>query len=282
MPTYIQSQSKTGYDRRYEDKVFPRDTKCVEMIDYIGTGGPVDDNGEITEGEPGNYFGVRYCRAESFYRCFANATFGGPCIVTIGEFPAEAYDERGEAVTDRTINMAACFRNSDIEILPHGCSRYMIHNMNNIFDRCSKLRSWTPQEMVNAGLAGVQDPNAPFILRSNGLAESAFLFNLAPQTMKRAFAGCTSYSGKAINAISWANLRNENAAAEFAEGCRFEPVYLNAIVSSLWWEFFIKKTVRTPLLKVDLGEGAVSGEVAKQARELIDAGIQLIGFEIKD
>lgn len=281
MPTYIQAQSKTGYDRRYEDKVFPKDTKCIEMIDYIGTGGPPDENGEITQGEPGNYFGVRYCRSESFYRCFANATFSGPCIVTIGEFPAEAYDERGEAITDKTINMAASFRDSDLEILPHGCSRYMIHNTNNMFDGCSKLRSWTPQEMVGAGIAGVNDPAAPHILRSNGLAEAAFLFNLAPQTMKKMFADCVSYNGRAINVISWANLRNENAASGFAEGCTFDPVYLNGIIASLHWEFFVKKTVRTPLLDVNLGSGVVSGETAKQARELIDAGVQLTGFEIK-
>ena len=36
--TYIRSQSRTGYDRRYEDKVFAPGTRCVEMVDYVGTG----------------------------------------------------------------------------------------------------------------------------------------------------------------------------------------------------------------------------------------------------
>ena len=101
--TYITAESRTGYDRRYEDKVFAADTRCIEMVDFVGTG---------------DQHGVYFCRAESFYRCFANATFNGPCIVEIGEFPADEYDERGEAITDTRINMAAAFRNSDLQILP--------------------------------------------------------------------------------------------------------------------------------------------------------------------
>jgi hypothetical protein len=274
--TYIRSQSRTGYDRRYEDKVFAPDTRCIEMVDYVGTG---DKPFGEDEG-PANYFGVYYCRSESFYRTFANATFGGPCIVDIGEFPAEAYDESGEAITDTRINMAAAFRHSDLEILPHGCSRYLIDNMNNMFEGCRKLRNWTPQEMEASGLANVRDPAAPRILKSNGIAESAFLYNLAPETMRYAFAGCLSYSGKALNAISWARLKSEKAAEGFAEGCRFEPYRLDAIISWIHREALVLKRVRTPLLNVDLGAGRVTGEVAKQARELIEFGIQLTGFEI--
>lgn len=279
--TYLRAQSRTGYDRRYEDKVFPAGTRCVEMVDYIGTGGEVDETGEmIGPGDPGNYYGVAYCRAESFYRCFAQARFGGPCIVDIGEFPAEAYDENGEAITDRRINMAACFKHSDLQILPHGCSRYMIGNANDMFAGTTSLRSWTPSEMVAAGLAGVKDPAAPRILHSNGIAQYAFLLNLAPETMKRMWAG-SSYDGTGVNAISWSGLKSETAAAGFAEGCVFDANFLDAIIARIYFEYKAGK-VRTPLLNVNLGDGVVSGGTAKMARELIDAGIQLEGFVIKD
>ena len=273
MPTlgegYIRAYSKTGYDRRYEDKVFPAGTRCIEMVDYVGTGN-----------QPGDYFGVYYGRAISYYRCFANASFNGPCIVDIGEFPADQYDDQGEPITDQTINMAAAFRNSDIEILPHGCSRRLIDNTNSMFEGCRFLRNWTPGEMVEAGLAGVKDPAAPRILRSNGIAESAFLLNLAPQTMKRMFAGCEKYSGRNINSISWANLKDERAAMDFAVGCHFAPHYLDGIIAWLHRQFFVHGTVRTPLLSVNLGSGTVSGNTAAMARQLIDAGIELQGFDI--
>jgi hypothetical protein len=266
---YIRAYSKTGYDRRYEDRVFDAGTRCIEMVDYVGTGD-----------KPGDYFGVYYCRSESFYRAFANANFNGPCIVEIGEFPAEQYDDNGEPITDQRINMAAAFRNTDIEILPHGCSRGLIDNTNSMFEGCRKLRNWTPQEMVAAGLAGVTDPAAPRIIRSNGLAESAFLYNLAPETMKRMFAHCTAYSGKAVSAIKWKNLRDESSAMDFATGCKFAPHFLDAIIASLHWEFFTHKRVRTPLRSVNLGSGVVTGNTAAMARQLIEAGIELQGFEI--
>ena len=273
MPTlgegYIRAYSKTGYDRRYEDKVFASGTRCIEMVDYVGTGD-----------QPGDYFGVYYCRSESFYRTFAQASFNGPCIVEIGEFPADQYDDQGEPITDQRINMAAAFRNSDIEILPHGCSRGLIDNTNSMFEGCRFLRNWTPQEMVAAGLAGVKDPAAPRILRGNGIAESAFLLHLAPQTMKRMFAGCEKYQGRNINSISWANLRDDKAAADFAIGCRFEPHYLDGLIAWLHRQFFVLGTVRTPLLSVNLGSGTVSGNTAAMARQLIDADIELQGFDI--
>ena len=283
MATYIKGVSRVGYDRRWEDKVFPNETRCIELVDYVGSG-ELDDNGDVIgDGGPGQWYGAYYCNAVSFYRAFARATFGGPCIIEIGEYPADALDSRGEAIiTDTTvrINMAAAFRDSDIQILPHGCSRYLIDNLNSTFENCKELRSWTPQEMVAAGLAGVKDPNAPRIIRGNGIAESAFLMNLAPKTMKRMFAGCEKYSGRGINVINWDKLQKEDSASGFATGCRFEPHYLNGIIASLHWAFFKKKTVRTPLVNVDLGAGYVTGETAKQAKELIAAGIQLTGFEI--
>lgn len=279
---YIWSQSKVGYDRRYEDKDFSAfGTRCIELVDYVGQGGEIDENGEmIDDGGPGNYLGVMYCAAESFYRAFANAKFGGPCIVEIGEYPAEEYDESGEAITDTRINMASCFRGSDLEILPHGCSRYLIDNTNDMFRDCVKLRDWAPQEMVEVGLAGVTDPMAPRILRGNGIAARAFLYNLAPETMKRMFSGCVSYNGAAVSVIDWSRLKDENSAVDFAAGCRFDQVYLNGIIDKLHWDFFMLKKIRTPLLKVNLGGGVVTGEVAKRAKELITAGIELEGFEI--
>lgn len=283
MATYIKGESRVGYDRRWEDKVFPNDTKCIELVDYVGSG-ELNDNGEVVgNGGPGQWYGAYYCNAVSFYRAFANATFGGPCIIEIGEYPADAIDDRGEAIiTDATtrINMAAAFRNSDIQILPHGCSRYLIDNLNSTFEGCKELRSWTPQEMVAAGLAMVKDPNAPRILRSNGIAKTGFLFNLAPKTMKRMFALCTNYDGNSINAISWSKLAKEDSASGFASGCRFAPNFLNAIIANIHYEFFVKKTVRTPLINVDLGAGYVSGATAQQAKELIAAGVELTGFEI--
>jgi hypothetical protein len=149
-----------------------------------------------------------------------------------------------------------------------------------MFEGCDKLRTWTPQEMEAAGLANVTDPRAPRILRSNGIAESAFLYNLAPETMRYAFAGCSSYSGRAINAISWSRLKSEKSAEGFAEGCRFSPHFLDAIISWLHREAIVLKRVRTPLLNVDFGAGRVTGEVAKQASELIEYGIELTGFDI--
>jgi len=267
---YIRAESKVGYDRRYEDKVFPSGTRCIEMVDYVGTGD-----------KPGDYWGVYYCRAVSFYRCFANATFGGPCIVEIGEFPATEYTDDGEPVSDQRINMAAAFRNSDIQILPHGCSRGLIDNCNSMFEGCDRLRNWTPQEMVEAGLAGVKDPAAPRIIKSNGLAESAFLLNLAPERMKRMFAGCSSYGGKNINSISWANLLDEYSAMDFAAGCRFETHYLNGLVASLHREAIVLGRVRTPLLRVNLGAGNLTGETAAMARELVDFGIEIQGVSIQ-
>jgi len=279
---YIWSQSKVGYDRRYEDKDFSAfGTRCIELVDYVGQGGEIDESGEmIDDGGPGNYLGVMYCAAVSFYRAFANAKFGGPCIVEIGEYPAEEYDESGEAITDTRINMAACFRGSDLEILPHGCSRYLIDNTNDMFRDCVKLRDWAPQEMVEVGLAGVTDPMAPRILRGSGIAARAFLYNLAPETMKRMFSGCVSYKGAAVSVIDWSRLKDENSAVDFAAGCRFDQVYLNGIIDKLHWDFFMLKKIRTPLLKVNLGGGVVTGDVAKRAKELITAGIELEGFEI--
>lgn len=267
---YIRAYSKTGYDRRYEDRVFPSGTRCIEMVDYIGTGD-----------QPGDYFGVYYCRSESFYRTFAEATFSGPCIVEIGEFPAEEYDDQGEPISDVRINMAAAFRNSDLEILPHGCSRGLIDNCNSMFEGCRKLRNWTPQEMVAAGLAGVKDPAAPRIIRSNGIAESAFLLHLAPQTMRRMFAGCEQYNGRNLNSISWANLKDEKAAQDFAVGCRFEPHYLKGLIAWMHRQMFVLREMRSPLISVNLGSGVVSGNTAAMARQLIEAGIELQGFEIR-
>lgn len=281
--TYIVAESKTGYDRRYEDRVFPADTRCVECIDYIGKGGPRDENGEMLgPGLPGDYYGVAYCRAESFYRAFAQCTFGRPCIVDIGEYPAAEYHENGEAViTESTvgINMAACFKLSDIEILPHGLSRHLVFNTNDMFAGCKRLRAWQPAEMVEAGLAGVDDMSAPRILRTNGLAQQAFFYNLQPRTMKRMFQDCHEYSGVGINAISWRKLAKENSASGFAEGCHFEPHFLDAIIANIYREHFHEGGLRT-LVDVNLGAGVVSGVAAEQAKALIDAGIELTGFDI--
>lgn len=280
--SYLKAVSRIGYDRRYEDKIFPSGTKCIELVDYIGTG-VLNEKGEVIADEPGNSYLVYYCRAESFYRAFANATFGGPCIVEIGEYPAKAYDDRGEAIITKDtkrINMASAFKGSDLEILPHGCSRYLIDNLNSTFEDCKKLRSWTPQEMVDIGLAGVKDEDAPRIMKSNGIARGGFLFNLAPLTMKKMFAGCVSYDGYAVNIIDWSKLKDENAASGFATGCRFAPHYLNAIIDNLHRQFFTLGKIRTPLLNVDLGSGYVVGDTAKRAKELIAAGIHLTGFQI--
>ena len=149
-----------------------------------------------------------------------------------------------------------------------------------MFEGCRFLRNWTPGEMVEAGLAGVRDPAAPRILRSNGIAESAFLLHLAPKTMKRMFAGCEKYSGRNINSISWANLKDERAAMDFAIGCKFAPHYLDGIIAWLHRQMFVHGVVRTPLLSVNLGSGTVSGNTAAMARQLIDAGIELQGFDI--
>ena len=94
------------------------------------------------------------------------------------------------------------------------------------------------------------------------------------------FAFCVKYDGHAINAISWSRLKAEDSASGFATGCRFDSHFLNAIIANIHREFFVNKTVRTPLINVDLGAGYVTGETAQQAKELIAAGIQLVGFEI--
>lgn len=281
MAVYVNAESRTGYDRRYEDKVFAPGTRCIEMVDYIGVGGERDDSGEmISDGGPGQSYGVRYCRAESFYRCFARAKFGGPCIVNIGEYPAEAYDKNGYAITDVRINMAAAFRDSDLQILPRGCSREIIGNVNSMFENCTQLRNWTPTEMVAAGIAGVSDRNAPAILQATGMGRNAFLMELAPRTMKRFMANCRSYDGNALNCVSFANLQAEDSASGFATGCKFAQYALDGIIANIHYEFFTLKRVRTPLLNVDLGEGIVTGDSAKRAMELIRAGVQLTGFTI--
>ena len=277
MPTYLTGLSKVGYDRRWEEKSFEPDTRCIELVDYVGDSqAPWGD----LDGTPANYWGVFYCRAESFYRAFASARFNGPCIVDVGEWPALHYDKSGEAITETRINMSSAFRDSDLEILPHGFSRYLIDNLNSTFQNCKKLRNWTPQELDAAGLANVRDPDAPRIVRSNGSAESAFLLNLAPATMRYAFAGCSAYSGKSLNSISWSRLKSAKAAEGFAEGCRFEPYRLDALVGWIHREAIVLKRVPTPLLNVDLGAGRVTGEVARQAHELIEYGIELTGFDI--
>jgi hypothetical protein len=248
---YIKTASSTGYQRKYEDFRFASDTRCIELVDYVGVG-----QGDWND-YPGNAWGVHYTRAESFYRAFANATFGGPCIVEIGEFPADRYSSDGEPLTDTRINMAAAFTGSDLQILPHGCSRGLIDNCNDLFRDCTSLRAWTPQEMVAAGIAGVTDPAAPRILRSN--------------------AGCEQYDGTAINAIDWRGLGDEKAAMDFAVGCRFAPHYLDAIIASIYAKRIV---IRKPLLQVNLGSGRVTGETARMARELIESGIEITGIEI--
>lgn len=281
MATYLTAESRTGYDRRYEDKVFPLGTRCIEMVDYIGAGGPRDENGEmLRDGGPGQSFGVAYCRSESFYRCFARAKFCGPCLIDIGEFPAEAYDAAGYPITDTRINMAAAFRDSDLQIAPHGCSRELVSNLNSTFENCVQLRHWLPQEMAAQGLAMVTDRTAPRILQSNGMAHTAFWLELAPQTMKRMLANCVSFEGNGLNSISWRNLKADDSASGWAEGCRFAPYVLDGIIATIHHEFFTLKRVRTPLLNVNLGAGRVVGETATMARQLKDAGIDLVGFDI--
>ena len=269
--SYVRTASAIGYQRKWEDHRFPEGTRCIELVDYIGDGmGGWNDF-------PGNAYGVAYTRAESFYRAFANATFGGPCIVDIGEYPADRYSGDGEPLTDTRISMAAAFAGSDLEILPHGCSRGLIDNANDMFRNCSSLKAWSPQDMVAVGLAGEVDPAAPRILRSNGIAAQAFLRNLRPRTMKRMFEGCEQYDGTAINAIDWRGLDNDKAAMDFAAGCRFAPHYLDAIIASIYRR---RAAIYRPLMYVDLGAGRVTGETARMARELIYSGIELIGFEI--
>lgn len=70
------------------------------------------------------------------------------------------------------------------------------------------------------------------------------------------------------------------AAVRFAEGCRFEPLWLNQIIDSLHWAAFTRRTLPSPLRDVNLGEGEVRGDVALRAKQLIDAGIELTGFRI--
>ena len=268
---YIRTASSVGFQRKWEGYRFAEGTRCIELVDYIG-----DGMGDWNA-YPGNAYGVAYTRAESFYRAFANATFGGPCIVDIGEFPADRYSNDGEPLTDTRISMAAAFTGSDLQILPHGCSRGLIDNCNDMFRDCPQLRAWDPQSMVAAGLAGVQDKFAPRILRSNGIAAQAFLLNLRPRTMKRMFANCTSYDGTAINAIDWRGLDSDKAAVDFAAGCRFAPHFLDAIIASIYSQ---REGIRRPLLNVDLGAGRVTGETARMWEELVDSGIELTGFEI--
>jgi hypothetical protein len=269
--TYIKTASSTGYQRKWEDYTFPADTRCIELVDYVGEG-----QGDWNA-YPGNAWGVHYTRAESFYRAFANATFGGPCIVDIGELPADRYSNDGEPLTDTRISMAAAFTGSDLQILPHGCSRGLIDNCNDTFRDCVRLRAWSPSEMVAAGIAGVTDPAAPRILRSNGIARHAFLMNLRPATMKRMLAGCEQYDGTAINAIDWRGLDNEKAAMDFAIGCRFAPHYLDGLIASIYAQ---RNAIHRPLLRVNLGSGRVTGETARMARELVESGIEITGIEI--
>jgi len=96
------------------------------------------------------------------------------------------------------------------------------------------------------------------------------------------FAGCEKYSGRNINSISWANLQDEKAAADFAIGCKFAPHYLNGIIAWLHRQMFALGRLRSPLLSVNLGMGTVTGNTAAMARQLIDAGIELQGFEIME
>lgn len=268
---YIRTASSVGFQRKWEDYRFAEGTRCIELVDYIG-----DGMGDWNA-YPGNAYGVAYTRAESFYRAFANATFGGPCIVDIGEFPADRYSSDGEPLTDTRISMAAAFTGSDLQILPHGCSRGLIDNTNDMFRDCPQLRAWDPQSMVAAGLAGVQDKFAPRILRSNGIARHAFLLNLRPRTMKRMFANCTSYDGTAINAIDWRGLDKETSAVDFAAGCRFAPHYLDGLIASIYAQ---REGIHRPLLRVNLGSGRVTGETAKMARELVESGIEITGIDI--
>lgn len=267
----IRAVSVTGFDRRYDGYAFKSDVKCVELYDWEGdVPGPFESVGPRA-------LGVRYSLATSFYATFRGSSFEGPVIFDIGEYAAEKFKPNGDAVTDVRVNMANCFRNSGVQIFPHGGSRELISNTNYCFAGCRSLRSWTPQEMVAAGLAGVQDPNAPRLLRTNGIAGSAFLRNLAPETMRGMFAECESYDGNAINAISWKNLNNERSAEDFAAGCRFAPHFLDGLIASIYAQ---REGIHRPLLRVDLGAGRVTGETARMARELIDSDIRLMGFEI--
>lgn len=262
-------ESRIGYDRRWESKSFGPDVKYFGLIDYVGTG-----LGGWNE-YPGNCYGVNYCRAESFYRAFALTKFAVPCLVDCGELPSDDYTDDGDPISDVEINMAACFKGSDIQMLPHGFSRHLIANLNSCFDGCAHLRAWTPSELVDEGLALVRDPDAPQVLRSNGLASVAFLLNLQPKTMRRMFADCVAYNGQAINAISWKGLIKEDAALDFAVGCRFDHAFLKATVARLHWQAIREKSVRS-LTGVHLGYGHVDSEMATQIRELGAVGIEVV------
>jgi len=284
----VAAHSARNYHRRWEGHHFSNpDVRVLELFDYIGDGGE-PRNVDITPYLPipaenhwmphaGNNYEVKYSLATDFVHSFRQARFDSPVIIDMGEMPAPV-DKRGEPIGEPTISHAGMFAESNVQLLPRGGSRGLISNTDGMFAGCSRLRNWTPQELVAAGLAMVHDPEANRRLRGSGLDEAAFLFHLAPLSMRGMFQGCTKYNGHAINAIGWHRLNHVDAMADFATGCTFEPHYLAGIVESMHWSRFRKKTFIIPRLRnVNLGHGHLTGEHAQHARELISSGIEITG-----
>jgi hypothetical protein len=273
-------------DERFKGKHFKDDFKVLELVDYVGDGKEVDrDANGVEHGNwmknVANALEVKYTACTSFVHTFLGATWDSPVIVDIGELPCDKYDSKGDPISDEKISMAGMFANSNLQMLPRGGSRNLVWITDAMFSGCSHMRHWGPEALVAAGLAMVPDHEANRRLRSNGLDESAFLLNIAPGSMKQMFYGCTSYNGHTVNAISWDRIQHEDGAEDFAAGCSFSPVFLNALVDRMHWDRFRKKSFRIPRLRnVNLGHGHLTGEHAQHARELIDSGIELTGITI--
>lgn len=272
------AKSVVGWERRYEDHVFPEGTKYVGLWDHVGTAEGAFDDPKTW----GNMKDCEYIRKEasSFYRSFCRAKFQSPCIVQIGEAPYPRR-ENGDVILGPgapEINCASMFFQSDIMLLPHmlDACHLMIANCNNMFSGCARLTYLMPQELRPLGLSDVKDPKAPRLLRSNSSNHPGLFFQLRPKTAVNFMKGCTAYQGNGINMLSLRNIATPDGANGIFEGCEFQKPYLDGLLASIHWEFFHRKLFKGPLHGVNLGRGHLVGQAATHYHELRDAGIEVI------
>lgn len=275
--SYLQA-SVVGWERRYEDFVFPVGTKYVGLWDHEGTvEGAFDDPATW-----GNMKGCEYIRKEasSFYRSFFNARFGGFCLVQIGEapYPRQANGDVILGPDVPEINCANMFCQSDLRLLPWMLSAChpMITNTNRMFDGCGELTYLMPQELRPLGLSDVKDPAAPRLLRSNSSNAPALFFQLRPKTAKYFMRGCSKYQGNGINQFSLRNIATPDGAIGLFEGCQFATPYLEGFISSLHWETVRRGIVKGPLNGINVGRGHLGAAAQRQVDELRERGIEVI------
>lgn len=259
----------SGLDHRFQGNRFAANVRCIEVYDRKGKQYSTTGRG-MWEHE---------LDALSFVSMFEDAHFAVPCVVDFGYFPFTKFNSKGDPVDDRRLDFTRCFKGSNVAILPHGSWTTQVGSADEMFMNCRELRYWNPQELREIGLANNQAEDAPQVIHHVNGPSEGFFTNLVASSMRRYVAGCSKLTGHGLNSVSWRHLESDDAAEGFAEGCRFEGHFLNAIIANLHWQAIDRPHPHYPVRKlkgVNLGHGRLVGVAATQYHQLREYGVELI------